>query len=155
MEDNYKYLDKCDVHVCQPVTLEEWHEVVLLDDVLQHVDGSLLVEPLVTLSGFSYKILPEVTVTITVNVWCKQRIKNSPKGSVTQIMTEPGHHHTDLVSLVGTARPLLHEVVHHLPGQVHHAQAMLPPAVLGGRVDVVGSAQLSQATQSENILLKC
>ena len=40
-----------------------------------------------------------------------------------------------------------------LTGQVHHAQAVLPPRVLGGRVDVVGGAQLPQATQPENILL--
>ena len=70
-----------------------------------------------------------------------------------EVMAEAGHHHTDLVLLVSPAGPGLDEVIHHLPSQVHHAQAVLPPAVLGGRVDVVGSAQLSQATQSENILL--
>ena len=70
-------------------------------------------------------------------------------------MTEAGHHHTDLVRLVGPARPDLDEVVHHLPGQMHHAEAVLPPGVLGGRVDVVGRAQLPQATQSENIKLNC
>ena len=72
---------------------------------------------------------------------------------MSEVVTEPGHHHTDLVRLVRPARPGLDEVVHHLPSQVHHPQGVLPAGVLGGRVDVVGSAQLSQATQSENILL--
>ena len=67
-------------------------------------------------------------------------------------MTEAGHHHTGPVLLVRPARAGLDEMVHHLPGQVHHAQAVLPPGVLRGRVDVVGRTQLSQATQPDNIL---
>ena len=66
-----------------------------------------------------------------------------------EVVTEAGHHHTDLVLLVRPARPGLDEVVHHLPGQVHHAQAVLPPGVLRGGVDEVSSAQLPQASQSE------
>ena len=73
----------------------------------------------------------------------------SPEGSVSEVVTEAGHHHTDLVLLVRPARPGLYEVLHHLPGQVHHAQAVLPPGVLRGGVDEVSSAQLPQASQSE------
>ena len=61
-----------------------------------------------------------------------------PEWSVSEVVTETGHHHTDLVLLVRPARPGLDEVLHHLPGQVHHPQAVLPPRVLCGRVDVVG-----------------
>ncbi len=70
---------------------------------------------------------------------------------MSEVVTEAGHHHTDLVLLISPARACLDEVVHHLPGMMHHAQAVLPPRVLRGRVDVVGRPQLPQATQSENI----
>ena len=54
-----------------------------------------------------------------------------------EVVTEAGHHHTDLVLLISPARAGLDEVVHHLPGQVHHPQAVLPASVLGGGVDIV------------------
>ena len=63
-----------------------------------------------------------------------------PERTMPEVMAEAGHHHTDLILLVRPAGPYLDEVVHHLPGQVHHAQAVLPPAVLSGRVDVVRCA---------------
>ena len=62
-------------------------------------------------------------------------------------MAQSSHHHTDLISLISTAGSLLHEVVHHLPRQVHHSQAVLPPAVLGPRKHVVSGPQLPQTTQ--------
>ena len=64
-------------------------------------------------------------------------------------MTEAGYHKTELVNLRSTARPVLHEVVHHLPRQVHHAHAVLPPGVLGSREDVMGVTILFQAAESE------
>ena len=74
-----------------------------------------------------------------------------PEGSMPEVVTEACHHHADLVLLVSPVRMYLDEVIHHLPGQVHHAQAVLPPRVLSGRVYVMGRAELPQATQSENI----
>ena len=64
-------------------------------------------------------------------------------------MTKTGYHQTELVSLRGRARPVLQEVVHHLPRQVHHAHAVLPPGVLGSREDVMGVSILFEAAESE------
>ena len=72
-----------------------------------------------------------------------------PEGPVAQIMTETGYHQTEFVSLRGRVRPVLHQVVHHLPRQVHHAHAVLPPSVLGSREDVMGVSILFEAAESE------
>ena len=70
-----------------------------------------------------------------------------PEGPGAQSMTKTGYHQTELVSLRGRARPVLQEVVHHLPRQVHHAHAVLPPGVLGSGGHIVGAAKLSQTSQ--------
>ena len=66
---------------------------------------------------------------------------------MSQIMAQSSHHHTYLIGLISTAGSLLHEMVHHLPREVHHSQAVLPPAVLGSRKHVVSGPQLPQTTQ--------
>ena len=47
----------------------------------------------------------------------------------------------------GAARPLEHEVLEELPGEVHHPQAVLHPRVLRAGEHVVRAPQLLQAPQ--------
>ena len=54
------YLDESDVIFSEAVTVEDRHEVVFLDDELKYINGTLLVEPLVTIPGLRNKVLPEM-----------------------------------------------------------------------------------------------
>ena len=40
--------------------MEGRHEVVILDDELENINGALLMEPLVTIPGLPDKVLPEM-----------------------------------------------------------------------------------------------
>ena len=133
--------------------MEDGHQVVFFDDELKNINGALLMQPLMTVPRLPNKVLPEMAERYKITELSEREERDLlPERPVSEVVTEPGHHHTDPVLLVGPVRVDLDEVVHHLPGQVHHAQAVLPPRVLRGRVDVVGRPQLSQATQSDNIL---
>ena len=54
------YLDESDVIFSEAVTVEDRHEVVFLDDELKYINGTLFVEPLVTIPGLRNKVLPEM-----------------------------------------------------------------------------------------------
>ena len=54
------YLDESDVIFGEAVTVKDRHEVVFLDDELKYINGTLLVEPLVTIPGLRNKVLPEM-----------------------------------------------------------------------------------------------
>ena len=54
------YLDKSDVLFSEAVAVEDWHEVVFLDDELKDINRALLMEPLVTVPGLPNKVLPEM-----------------------------------------------------------------------------------------------
>ena len=121
-------LDEGHILLSEPMLLEERQEVVLLDDVDEDLEAAQLVGPLRLRSCLRHKGLPEVG-----------------EGTVPKVVAESSQHHAQPVLLGGTARPLQHQVLEELAGQVHHPQAVLHPAVLRPWEDVVGAAKLSQA----------
>ena len=56
---------------------------------------------------------------------------------MTEVVAESCQHHAQPILFGGAARSFQHQVVEELAGQVHHTQAVLKPAVLRAREDVM------------------
>ena len=64
-----------------------------------------------------------------------------------EIMEESCQHHAESILFGGAAWSLQHQVLEELSSEVHDTQAVLQPAVLRAREDVVGAPELLYAPQ--------